>query len=79
MEGKLTKEQREIIQKWLADANEQKRTIEQWLMAEGKKLKQLEDFIGQPIIAIRSVMELYKQSLPKLDEEIKNLEAELKQ
>ena len=79
MDGKLTKEQRKIIQKWLADAKEQKRTIEQWLTAESKRLKQLEDFIGQPIVAIRAVMELYKQSLSKLDDEIKSLEDEMKQ
>ena len=78
MEGKLTKEQRKIIQKWLDDAKQQKRTIEQWLTAEGKKLKELEDFMGQPITPIRAIMELYKQSLPKLDEEIKKLEDELK-
>ena len=78
MDSKLTKEQKKIIEQWLADAKGQKRTIEQWLTAEGKKLKQLEDFIGQPITPIRTVMDLYKQSLPKLDEEIKNLEDELK-
>jgi len=74
----LTNEQREIIQRWLSHAKEQKRTIEQWLKAEGEKLKQFEEFIGQPITPIRAVMELYKQSLPKLDEEIRKLEEELK-
>ena len=79
MDGKLTKEQRKILQKWLEDAKAQKRTLEKWLTAEDNKLKQLEDSIGKPIVPIRVVMDQYRQTLPKLDEEIKNLEDQLKQ
>lgn len=78
MNVKLTDEQRKITKNFLDEAKEQKRTLEQWLKTDGKKLKELETFIGQPLISIEVVMDFYKQTLPKIDEEIKRLENELK-
>lgn len=78
--GNISEEERQdILKRELDDIKSQKKTVEKWLMAEDKKLSQLEEFMGQQITPIRIVVEMYRQSLPKLDDAIKSLENELKQ
>jgi hypothetical protein len=78
MESNLSKDQKKTVQKWLSEAKDQKKTIDKWLTGEDKKLKILEDFMGQPVESWRATIDIFRQCSSKLDEQIKNLEEHAK-
>lgn len=70
--------EKNIMHLFLNEAKKQKSATELWLASQSKALENSEVLLGKPLEAPRALVEWHRKCLPELEQQIKNLEDEIK-